>query len=65
MEGAPVGLSGLISSETGALYAMPTTYINDTQTTINNYYLRFDTLQANGITRPESMDEIYEVCLQY
>lgn len=65
MEGDPVGLNGLISSETGALYAMPTTYINDTQTTINNYYLRFDTLQANGITPPESMEEIYEVCLQY
>lgn len=65
MEADSAMYSNLLSSETGALYGLPDVYQNDTQTTINNYYLRFDSLQENEITPPESMEEIYEVCKKY
>lgn len=64
-EADPTMYSNLLSSETGGLYGLPDVYQNDTQTTINNYYLRFDSLKENDIEPPESMDEIYEVCKKY
>lgn len=65
MEADPVAYQSMLSSDTGAMYALPTTYQNDTQTTINNYYLRFDSLKANGMTPPADMEGIHEACLKY
>ena len=65
IEADPANFEACKSADTGSLYYMPFVQQNNSTTTINNYYLRLDTLRDNGITPPTTMDEIYEVCKQY
>ena len=61
----PANFEACKSAETGNLYYFPFVQQNNSSATISNYYLRLDALRDNGITPPESMEEIYEVCKQY
>lgn len=61
----PANFEACKSADTGNVYYFPFVQQNNSFSTINNYYLRLDSLRDNGITPPTSMDEIYEVCKQY
>ena len=61
----PTNFEACKSSETGKIYYFPHVQQNNSSATINNYYLRLDSLRDNDITPPETMEEIYEVCKLY
>ena len=65
IEADPTDFDACYSAESGKLFYFPHVCQNNSPATINNYYLRLDSLRDNGITPPTSMEEIHEACKLY
>lgn len=65
IEADPFGYEALLASENGRLYFLPCTSVVNNRSDISNFYARFDTIKEHGLTPPQTMEELIDVCRQY